>query len=109
MSGNKTCEHGTSMDDPCVECDEERSGSSFAAPAGSAALVREQDAANELYQAACTLMRYKETQQWNNLENAAHRFNAARQARILEAQMRQNEKVSEVAGRKDKDESKSAD
>lgn len=60
----------------------------------SAALVREQDAANELYEAACCLMRYKEADQWHNLENAAHRFNAARQARINDEIMRQNAEPS---------------
>lgn len=64
--------------------------SSSLQPAGSAALVQEQNAANELYQAACCLMRYKESAQWHNLENAAQRFNAARQSRINDEIMRQN-------------------
>jgi hypothetical protein len=38
------------------------------------------DAAGELYQAACTLMRYQRDKNcWHNLQNAAARFDAARQ------------------------------
>lgn len=72
------------------ECAAKQASSSLQ-PAGSAALVRELDAANELYQAACSLMRYKESDQWHNLENAAHRFNAASQSRINDDIMRQND------------------
>lgn len=50
-------------------------------------VIREQENANdkarELYNAACSLMRHrnvKNDDQWQNLENAAMRYNAARQA-----------------------------
>ncbi len=90
-------ERCTCWDEPgtpyCPVCSKLGSPSELDATTGSAALVREQDAANELYQAACTLMRYKEAAQWNNLENAAHRFNAARQGRINDEIMRQNDQA----------------
>jgi len=44
------------------------------------AIQAERDCAADLYQAACTLMRYKlDAASWINLENAAARWNAAMQ------------------------------
>lgn len=48
----------------------------------SFAVERERDAALDLFLAARSLMRYKETHQWQNLENAVNRYDAARQCRI---------------------------
>jgi hypothetical protein len=54
-------------------------------------IVQEQEAANDLSRAACTLMRYKEEKHlWQNLENAVNRFDAARQARLNDMMTQQN-------------------
>jgi hypothetical protein len=49
-------------------------------PSVLGAIQAERDCAAELYQAACTLMRYQSDKYcWNNLQNAAARWNAAMQ------------------------------
>lgn len=53
------------------------------------AIQHERDCALSLYNAACTLMlhshRRHDADSWHNLENAAHRWNAAMQAARNEA------------------------
>lgn len=48
----------------------------------ASAIVEDQECAADLYQAARTLMRYRDVPEcWTNLQNAAMRWNAAMQAR----------------------------
>ncbi len=64
-------------------------------PTAEELLQHERDCAQDLYQAACCVMRYQSHKDcWTNLENAAARWNAARQY-CWNAKLRDGKKIAE--------------